>query len=205
MKEGEQLFKFIKQTEQNNSIPIEIFPELAYYCWDFFNKRDYCTRNEVRWHYENFFGGMGVYFCFRYIQKKGDIVYNNKADIDFFVEMAMFFEISGKYDEQFYLLNDIVMHSNNSAFKLRAVIQILMIGGLNDDIRISMTNIKEKILSNYYNDEIECFDYTCPICHGELLEPAYYKVNKEVVASWKHCPHCGYDFTELGDEATIYG
>ncbi len=129
-----------------NTLSKSDYYDLAYYCEDFFWIGFELEEDEYRFYYSRIFGNMGVIFCKNYMEKRGIEVFNNESDVNFIIEMAMFFDIAGKYNEQFYLLDSLVKNSKNDIYKIRAIEQILFIGDLGRSTLDKYKALKDNIM-----------------------------------------------------------
>ncbi len=140
--------KCILELKNSKDLISENYKDIAYYCEDFYIKGFEFSNDEDRYYFNDFFGKMGVFFCNKYIKSKGNEVFNDDKDVEFLIEMSMFYELAGRYDEHFDLLEDIVNNSNKNHLKIKAINEILDIGGLNDDIFDKYTALKNSIMEN---------------------------------------------------------
>lgn len=137
---------FISYLKSIKNLPIEFYKDISYYCEDLFLKGLSLEKDEDRFFYNDFFIGMGLYFCNQYIKGRGFEVFNNEEDINFLIDMSTFYELGDRHDEKFDLLENMVKCSEKNCFKLKAIDQILNIGGLNKDIFDKYQELKKELI-----------------------------------------------------------
>lgn len=128
----------------------DICYELVYFSEDLFYKCFELESGEEqdRFYYQNIFAEKSVIFCNEYIKRNGVGVFDDEFKVKFLIEVADFYELANKYDEKFSLLESIVNDSNIKHLKVKAIDQILAIGGLNKTIFDRYTSLKEKYLAD---------------------------------------------------------
>lgn len=137
---------YVLKLKKSKNLTSEFCYNIAYYCEDFFIKGMSLENNESRSYYCDFFGEMGVFFCNKYVNSVGNKVFNDEMSVDFLIEMTMFYELADKHDEKLDLLEMIVNNSSNDNLKIRALNQILKIGGLNKKIYDKYNNLKNHLI-----------------------------------------------------------
>ncbi|MDO4301672.1 MAG: hypothetical protein Q4D26_09820 [Clostridia bacterium] len=142
---------YIDKLLENENLSLDLYFDLTYYCMDFFQEGFKLRNSKDRFYYNRFFGDKMEYFCNKYIELKGKEVFNNKEDVRFLIEIAVFYELADKFDEKFDLLELIVDNSSHWELKLKAIEEILNIGDIGDFIRDKYKKLKTDIINKHCN------------------------------------------------------
>lgn len=136
---------YIDKLPTKENLPIDLYFDLTYYCLDFFLKGFELDNINYKFYYSKYFGDKMEYFCNKYIELKGASAFNDKKDVEFFIEIAIFYELASKFDEKFILLDLIVNNSNCKELKLKVIDAILDIGDIGKYNRQKYEKIRDNI------------------------------------------------------------